>query len=87
MAREQTFEQKLQPHVGGLVRVRCDDGYANSLNGKIGLLMSASEGRAAPTALRAGREAPMQIEVLIDGSVRILLLYPQEIELIGADDV
>ena len=81
MASEQTLVQKLQSHMGGLVRVRCDDGYANSLNGKIGLLMSASEGRAG-----AGLAAPMQIEVLIDGSVRILLLYPQELELLGSDD-
>jgi hypothetical protein len=80
---ETSFHEKLNSHVGGLVRVRCDDGYANSLNGKIGLLMSASEGRRS--AIR-DCGAPMQIEVLIDGSVRILLLYPQELEFIGADD-
>ena len=81
---ETSFHEKLNSHVGGLVRVRFGAWAASSgLNGKIGLLMSASEGRAGA----ADRGAPMQIEVLIDGSVRILLLYPDEIELIGADDV
>ena len=83
MASEQTFEQQLQSHMGGLVRVRCDDGYANSLNSKIGLLMSASEAERGDPTLAA----PMQIELLIDGSVSILLLYPHELELIGAVDV
>jgi hypothetical protein len=77
MPSDQTFEQQLQSHVGGLVRVRSDGGYANSLNGKIGLLMSVATARV--------RSA--QIEVLIDGSVKKLILYPEEIEIIGADDV
>jgi hypothetical protein len=84
MAREQTFEQKLQPHVGGLVRVRYGAAGAigEDLSGKIGLLMSVvgADGPGDPR-----RSA--QIEVLIDGSVRSLIVYLHEIELIGADDV
>ena len=80
MPSDQTFGQQLQSHVGGLVRV-CYGAWAASsgLNGKIGLLMSVGAGPPAgpPTA---------QIEVLIDGSVRILVVYTNELELIGADD-
>ena len=79
MASEQTLVQKLQPHVGGLVRVRCDDGRASGLNGKIGLLMSV-------TACKAPWLSRAVVELLIDGSVRSLFLYPDELELIGADD-
>jgi hypothetical protein len=78
MASEQTFEQKLQSHMGGLVRV-CYGAWADHarLIGKIGLLMSVA-------TTRTGRSA--QAELLIDGSVKKLILYPDEIELIGADD-
>ena len=53
------------------------DGYANDLNGKIGILMSAPSARS---------RWPTQIELLIDGSVEKLLLYPGDLEFIGADD-
>jgi len=81
MPSDQTFEQQLQSHVGGLVRV-CYGAWAAStgLNGKIGLLMSVPGAHCDdPLALL--------LEVLIDGSVRSLIVYPHEIELIGADDV
>ncbi len=78
MPSDQTFEQQLQSHVGGLVRVRYGAWAASSgLNGKIGLLMSVGH-------LVTDRSA--QIEVLIDGSVRILVVYTDELELLGADD-
>jgi len=77
MPSDQTFEQQLQSHVGGLVRVCYDDGGASSLNGKIGLLMGG---------VPDGARWAAQIEVLIDGSVKILVVYPNELELIGADD-
>ncbi len=77
MPSDQTFGQKLQPHVGGLVRVCYDDGGTSGFNGKIGLLMSV--------APRLARSA--QIEVLIDGSVKILVVYPNELELIGCTGV
>ena len=78
MPCDQTFGQQLQPHVGGLVRVRYGAWAASSgLNGKIGLLISVAD---------ASRRRSAQIEVLIDGSVRFLLLYPHELELLGADD-
>lgn len=76
---ERDFVNRLREHVGGLVRVRCDDGRASGLNGKIGLLMSV-------TAFKAPWLSRAVIELLIDDSVRILFLYPDEIELIGADD-
>ena len=81
MPGDQTFGQQLQPHVGGLVRVRYDGGGgASSLNGKIGLLMSADGRHDACTSNSA------VVEVLIEERVRFLLLYSHEIELIGADD-
>ena len=82
MTREQTFEQQLQPHVGGLVRVRYDDGGTSSLNGKIGLLMSVDGCGDA-----AGRRASAVVEVFIEERVRSLLLYSHELELLPADDV
>jgi hypothetical protein len=78
MPGDQTFEQQLQPHVGGLVRV-CYGAWAapRGLNGKIGLLMGVAT---------SGRALGAQIELLIDGRVRILLVYPHELELLPADD-
>jgi hypothetical protein len=80
MPSDQTFGQQLQPHVGSLVRVRYDDGGASSLNGKIGLLMSATDRHAACTSNSA------VVEVFIEERVRSLLLYSHEIELLGAVD-
>ena len=80
---ETSFLEQLKSHVGGLVRM-CNygGGGASGLNGKIGLLMSVSE------AWRSSRpaEALEQIELLIDGSVRSLIVYPHELEFLGADD-
>ncbi len=81
MPSDQTFEQQLQSRVGGLVRVRYDDGGASSLNGKIGLLMSADGCHAACTSNSA------VVEVFIEERVRSLLLYSHELEFLGADDV
>ena len=77
MPSDQTFEQKLQPHVGGLVRVRYDDGGTSGLNGKIGLLIGATTAFEASSAV---------VEVLIEERVRSLLLYSNELEFLGADD-
>jgi len=81
MSESSLFEQ-LKSHVGGLVRVRYDDGGASGLNGKIGLLMGVFD----PRRVRAGDLRAAQIELLIDGSVKILVVYTNELELIGADD-
>jgi len=80
MPGDQTFEQKLRSHVGGLIRV-CYDGWTDHtrLNGKIGLLMSV-------ICARRGVLGDAQIKLLIDGSVKILVVYPGQIELLGADD-
>ena len=69
---------KIHAHVGGLVRFNnLDPHRLTSLSGKIGLLTWA-DGKYD--------DLSMTICLLIDGSVRFLLLYPREIELIGADD-
>ena len=63
--------------MGGLVRVCYDDGGTSGLNGKIGLLMSVTACGATSAV----------VEVLIEERVRSLLLYSNELELLGADDV
>ena len=77
MPSDQTFEQQLQPYVGGLVRVLFYDGSTSDLDGKIGLLMSVTACGAVAAV----------VEVLIEERVRSLLLYSNELEFIGADDV
>jgi hypothetical protein len=77
MPGDQTFEQQLQPRVGGLVRVCYDDGGTSAFNGKIGLLMSVTACGATSAV----------VEVFIEERVRSLLLYQSELELLGADDV
>jgi hypothetical protein len=80
MARERTLVQKLQSHRGSLVQVRADpSGDAIDLNGKIGLLMDM-----CTTAYRPLGD--VRIELLIDGRVRRIYVYPHELEFIGADD-
>ena len=82
MPGDQTFEQQLQSHVGELVRVCYDGGGgASSLNGKIGLLMGVGALR-----LDACTSTSAVVEVLIEERVRSLLLYSNELELLGADD-
>jgi hypothetical protein len=76
MPSDQTFGQQLQPHVGGLVRVCYDDGSTSGFNFKIGLLMSVT----------AGSPSSAVVEVFIEEKVRSLLLYSNELELLGADN-
>ena len=80
MPGDQTFEQQLKSHVGGLVRVAdvASGRTASVFNGKIGLLLGAE--------LRGFTLMSMMVELLIDGSAKKLLLYPGELELLGADD-
>jgi hypothetical protein len=78
MPDDQTFEQRLKSHTGGLVRVFDEAKVDRSLRGKIGLLMSARH---------LYTRGPVRVELLIDGSVKKLLLYPSELEFLGADDV
>jgi hypothetical protein len=86
MAREQTLVQKLQPHQGGLVRVRVGAwrgswATTREFDGKIGLLMSTFP------AFGAGISVDAQwIELLIDESIKNIFLYPDEVEFLGADD-
>ena len=62
--------------MGGLVRVCVDVGGTSGINGKIGLLMSVTACGASSAV----------VEVFIEERVRSLLLYSNELELIGADD-
>jgi hypothetical protein len=81
---EPSFHERLQSHRGGLVRVSRRGPVvwgSKKVSSKIGLLMSVTAGAGWD-----GREGAQWVELLIDGSVRSLFLYPDEIELIGADD-
>ena len=82
MTYDQTFEL-LQSRTGGLVRLKLSGLRArNELHGKIGLLVRADEvdgDGAAGLAVTA-------VEVLIDGNVHTLYVYPHELEFIGAED-
>ncbi len=86
MPGDQTFEQQLQSHVGGLVQVRVGAwrrGWAASreFDGKIGLLMSTFP------AFGGGISVDAQwVELLIDESIKNIFLYPDEVEFLGADD-
>ena len=77
---ESSFLEQLKSHVGGLVRVaELNSGRTASVfSGKIGLLLGAE--------LRGFLLTSMMVELLIDGSANKLLLYPGELELIGAVD-
>jgi hypothetical protein len=91
MASDQTFEQKLQSHMGGLVRVlyterrreaarqrpllRLDD----DVIGKIGLLLR-SESRLTLW------HTVVKVELLIDGKIKELILLSGELEFLGAED-
>ncbi len=78
---ELSLHEKLQPHVGGLVRVVTKNSAVDGLSmGKIGLLLSVDP------APRWVVEDVAVVKLLIDGSVRILVVYPHEIEFLGADD-
>jgi len=74
------LHKKLQPHVGGLVRLVTKDSAVVGLSmGKIGLLLSAGPSDRTVLVDHA------VVKLLIDGSVRILFVYPDELELIGAE--
>jgi hypothetical protein len=77
MPDDQTFEQRLESHVGGLVRTLNEGG---NLFGKIGILLSAERVKGYSGQL-------VRIELFIDGRVLALFVYQSEIELIGAVDV
>ena len=80
---KKVFEQQLQSRRGSLVQVRTGGltRSARNFSGKIGILV-----RVDDDAVEAWQHV-VQVWVLIDDSVKKLILYPEEIELIGADDV
>jgi hypothetical protein len=91
MPPETSFIERLQSHVGGLVRVlyterrreaarqrpllRLDD----DVIGKIGLLLR-SESRLTLW------HTVVKVELLIDGKIKELILLSGDLEFIGADD-
>jgi hypothetical protein len=83
---ESSFHEQLKSHQGGLIRVRVSawrEGWATTreFDGKIGLLMSTFP------AFGGGISVDAQwIELLIDGSIKNIFLYPDEVEFLGADD-
>ncbi len=70
-----SFHEQIQPHVGRIVKVLCL-GYSDLTYGQLGLLVRA-RGDDAMTAW---------VDLLIDGRVRTLYVYPGDLELIGAED-
>jgi hypothetical protein len=79
------FRERLQSHQGGLVRVLYSERRrlymtAREVHGKIGLLVSLKS-----TDYSYSIDSAM-VELLIDGSVKMILLYPGELEFLGADD-
>ena len=79
---ETSLHEKLQTQVGGLVRVVTKNSAVDDpALGKIGLLLSADP---APSWVV---EDVAVVKLLIDGRVRSLIVYPGELEFLGADDV
>jgi hypothetical protein len=81
-----SFVDRLQSHVGGLVRVADHPVAFLSLpwfNGKVGLLLSARplsrRGLGAGVALAA-------IDIFVDGSVHSCEVKPKFLDLVGAED-
>ena len=81
-----SFIDRLQSHIGGLVRVADHPVAFLSLpwlNGKVGLLLSARplarRGLGAGVALAA-------IDIFVDGSVHSCEVKPKFLDLVGAED-
>jgi len=77
MPGDQTFEQQLQSHTGGLVRVDDEALDDPGLRGHIGLLVSAR---------LLYSHGPALVALLADGIVHTFYAYPGELEFIGSDD-
>ena len=69
---KRSFHERLQPYIGGLVRVR--GGYPE-LADQIGLLMGTDD-------FSFGGQDMVQAKLLIDGRVRGLYFYSNELEFI-----
>jgi hypothetical protein len=69
---KRSFHERLQSHVGGLVRVR--DGWPE-LADQIGLLMGSEN-------MKFGTYEMVRAKLLIDGNVRTLYFYSNELEFI-----
>ena len=71
---ESSLHEKLQPHVGGVVKVIRGGLYCEYL-GKLGILLEAS----------GGDRAAAWVNLLIDGKIRLLYVHSGDLELIGAE--
>ena len=89
-----SFVDRLQSHVGGLVRVADHPVAFLSLpwlSGKVGLLLSARPvtrrglGDPEPDRLGAG-VALAAIDIFVDGSVHSCEVKPKFLDLVGAED-
>jgi hypothetical protein len=96
---ESSFLEQLKSHQGGLVQVQAalhrpvglgivdrveqlqQQRVSREFNGKIGLLMGVT------TAFSGTNRRSAWVNLLIDGSIKKLLLYPGDLKFIGADDV
>jgi hypothetical protein len=77
---ESSFHERLQSHRGGLVRVSRRASVmwgSRELSSKIGILVEAG------SVLYDGGA---WVDMLIDGKIRPLYVYPGDLEFIGADD-
>jgi hypothetical protein len=86
MPPDTRFLDRLQSHVGGLIRVRVgawrgSGSTTREFDGKIGLLMSTFPAFGGELSVDA-----QWVELLIDESIKNIFLYPDEVEFIGADD-
>ncbi len=70
---KRSFYERLQPYIGGIVRVR--GGYPEIAD-QIGLLMGTEN-------FSYGAQDMVQAKLLIDGSVRALYFYSNELEVIS----
>ncbi len=70
---KRSFHERLQPYIGGLVRV--SGGCYPELADQIGLLIGTEN-------FSFGAQDMVQAKLLIDGSVRALYFYSNELEFI-----
>jgi hypothetical protein len=73
---ETSLHEKLQPHVGRIVKVICGGLYCEHV-GKLGILLEASS--AGMLSVGAW------VNLLIDGKIRLLYVHSGDLELIGAE--
>ena len=74
MSLELSLLEKLQPHVGGVVKVIRGGFYCEHV-GKLGILLEACSSHGAAA----------WVNLLIDGKILLLYVHSGDLELIGAE--